>query len=111
MTSDAQISLSGSMRRVSRALVLLLALAGCRSAASELVEAELRDREKQLDELKQELDHKDVEIQALEADIARLQRKAARTAGEPMGPVLLCQSITLGGRSGGADTHPKTPAP
>jgi len=107
MKSGSQSPLG--VRSVCVAVFLLAALTGCRSAAGELVEAELRGRERQLDELKLELDHKDAEIQALEADITRLQRKAARAAGEPMGSALLVKKITLGRGTGGYDQDPKLP--
>jgi hypothetical protein len=109
MDRKSATSVGGYARRIGAALMLLAAVAGCRSSSLELVEGELREKEKQLDDLKHESDRKDLQIQALEADIDRLQRKAAKAAGEPMGSVVLVKKITLGRSTGGYDLEPKIP--
>lgn len=109
MMSGSPQCVSGIARKLGAALVLLAALAGCRSTSQEFVEAELREKEKQLDEFKQQLDRRDLEVQSLEADIERLRRTAAKAAGEPMGSVVLVKKLTLGRGTGGYDQEPKTP--
>jgi hypothetical protein len=109
MTSGSPKWVSGLTRKLCAALALLTALAGCRSTSQEFLEAELREKERQLDEFKQQLDHRDAEVQALEADLERVRRKAAKAAGEPMGSVLLVKKLTLGRATGGYDQEPKIP--
>ncbi len=90
-------------------LALLPLLVGCRSNSQELLEAELRDREQKLDELKKQIDHKDGEILGLEAEVDRLERRVTKGSKEPLGSLLLVRKITLGRGTGGFDENPKVP--
>jgi len=109
MMSGSRKSVSSIARGLGAAVLLWTAVTGCRSTNQEFLEAELRDKERQLDEFKQKLDHRDAEVQALEADVERLQRHTARAAGEPVGSVVLVKKITLGRGTGGYDQEPKIP--
>jgi hypothetical protein len=86
--------------RLTIPLLFLALLAGCGSSRTELLEMELRDRERCLADLKACLNHKDSEIQMLEADLERLRREAGRPGGAiPSG--LFVRKITLGRLTGG----------
>ena len=81
---------------------------GCRSN-TELIEAELRAKERQLEEMRALLDCRNCQIQALEMDIARLRRQQMQL---PSGAAPLCpavQSLALGRLTGGVDLDPKRP--
>jgi hypothetical protein len=81
---------------------------GCR-ANCDLVEAELRDKERQLEEAKQQLDLKSCDIQALEVEIEQLYRRTAKPGAEPLGSRLIVKQIALGRLTGGYDQDPDCP--
>src|SRR3954447_13791705 len=79
------------------AALLLCAATGCQLNRCELVEAELRDKERQLDEVRASQGKKDAEIQALEVEVEQLQRKllcAPRPHGDASGAVVVVNSMT-----------------
>jgi hypothetical protein len=86
----------------------LLAL-GCGAHNCELVEAELRDREVQISQLKHELERRDAELRGLQLGVERLERHPAAKLAEP--PALPCavQRIVLGKMTGGHDADPRCP--
>jgi hypothetical protein len=82
-------------------LGLALAAAGCRAPRSDLVEAELRTKERMLRETREELDRSRLINEALEQDYLRRQQ------GLPPGPnnpaLLSPKDIVIGNGTGGVD--------
>jgi hypothetical protein len=91
-------------------LLLPVLLLGCR-ANCDLVEAELRAKEAQLCELRQELGRRDCSIQALEMEIAQLQQRQCLqpVPGAPVPAGLVVKQIKLGRLTGGFDDDPVLP--
>jgi hypothetical protein len=89
------------------ALVLVGAL-GCR-ANCDLVESELRDRERQLEEVKHQLESKDCELHALETELEQVHRLACKPGAGPAGARLIVKRITLGRLTGGYDQDLECP--
>lgn len=97
-------------RRLLAAALILLTLAGCRSARQELLEIELRDRERQLEQLKAKQGVIESDYQALELELEALQRKLAKEQAPPTtssGAVIFVKSVTLGRLTGGYRKDPK----
>jgi hypothetical protein len=86
-------------------LLLPILLSGCRSN-SELVEAELRDKEAKLAELQHELGRRDCDIRALQSEVDRLQRYPAGHPGEAAIPCGV-RRIVLGRMTSGHDAEPE----
>lgn len=108
--SSSLKSCASRARALSVPVCFLLACSlGCR-ANCDLVEAELRTKEGQLDELKQQLDRKDCEVESLETELEHLQRRAYKP--EPgadttaLTPAPRLKRITLGRMTGGYDEKP-----
>lgn len=87
--------------------VLALGLAllpGCANRRQELVESELRQKERELEELKSKVDHRDGEVRALEMELELLLRKAAKEAKDTpsaAGESVILKRIRLGRMTGG----------
>lgn len=97
-------------QRLLVAALLLLTLAGCRSARQELLEIELRDRERELEQLKAKQSSLESDYRALELELEALQRKLAKEqqpAASPSGAIIFVKRITLGRLSGGYRKDPK----
>ncbi|MER3416078.1 MAG: hypothetical protein C4297_07715 [Gemmataceae bacterium] len=85
----------------------LASLPGCRTG-QELLEAELRSRERELEELKNQLARCDCDLQALETELEALRRKTLKP-GEPAYAPWFVKHITLGRLTGGYDQDPECP--
>jgi hypothetical protein len=92
-------------------LLLFAPLSGCRTTAAqqELLEAELRERERQLEECKQEVAQRDCDIHALEVELEMLLRQCTKPSACPPGVRIAVQNITLGRLTGGYDEDPDCP--
>jgi hypothetical protein len=93
-----------------RSLILLtfVILSGCRNPC-ELVEADLRAREAELAQLRQELERRDCNIKALEIEVMRLQRQCHSGGAGPVMPAWVVKKIVLGRLTGGVDEDPHLP--
>jgi hypothetical protein len=80
---------------------------GCRNHC-ELVEAELRSREAQVEEMKQELDRRDGEIQALEVALDRVHQ-GLKPGPAPAASSFVVKRIVLGRLTSGLDEKPDCP--
>ncbi|HMP02289.1 MAG TPA: hypothetical protein PKC45_07295 [Gemmatales bacterium] len=92
------------------ALVLLL-LSGCRSSRQELLEMELRDKERQLEELKSKQIVSESDRQALELELEMTQRRLAKEHGPTppsAGSVIFVRSLSLGRLTGGFRQDPQS---
>ena len=82
-----------------------LVLAGCSSQRQELIESELRRKERELDELKAKVDSRDGEVRALEMELEMLQRQAAKNAKDSSSNaasgVVIIKKVRLGRMTGG----------
>lgn len=87
-------------------MCLALASPGCHSN-TELIENELRIKDRQLEELRGELQKKECDVRTLEYELERLQRKPK--PGEPTPSPVLVESLTLGRLTGGVDEDPHCP--
>src|SRR5262245_9404091 len=86
-------------------IVCCLFLPGCRTSnQTELIENELRIKDRQLEELRGILHQRDCDLKNLEHDMERLQRKPK--AGEMIPSPLLVESVTLGRLTGAIDEDP-----
>ncbi len=81
-------------------LIVLLAAAGCRNARSDLVEAELRTKERMLRETKDELDRARLINEALERDFIQRQQGQSPDANSAL---LSPKDIVLANGTGGVD--------
>jgi hypothetical protein len=82
-------------------VIVLLAGAGCRNTRSELVEAELRTKERMLRETKEELDQSKMINEALEREFLRRQQGLA--PGPGYSAILSPKDIVIGRGTGGVD--------
>lgn len=83
-------------------LLLLTTFSGCRTG-TDLLEAELRGKERQVDDLRAELANKDLELRVLEREIEQLQRRSLQAGAEPSSSPYVVKSIALGRLTGGCD--------
>ncbi len=90
-------------------LGLLITVAGCRAPNTDLIEAELRTKERQLEEMKAELNKCECEVQSLESELEQFQKRHLKTAGQPAPVQMIVQNITLGRLTGGVDEDPDCP--
>lgn len=94
------------------ALLSLVLLTGCHSARQELLEIELRERERQVEELKAKAGVLESEYRALEAELEAVQRQLAREQKErdkppSAGALVFVKRVTLGRLTGGFRKDPK----
>jgi hypothetical protein len=90
-------------------LALVLGAAGCRSQSCELVEAELRDREVKIAELKHELGRRDCDLRTLQMELERQERVRTGKPAEAAGFTCSISRIVLGKSTGGHDADPRCP--
>lgn len=100
-------------RRVHRFICCLLAgwffgLTGCRTS-SEMLEAELRRKERENEQLTQKLRDCECEVRLLEADYERLLREIRSTGKAEIRGLTYLKQITLGRLTGGLDDDPACP--
>jgi hypothetical protein len=94
------------------ALASLVFLTGCRSARQELLEIELRERERQVEELKAKAGVLESECRALEAELEAVQRQLAkeqtvRDKPASAAALVFVKRVTLGRLTGGFRKDPK----
>lgn len=87
---------------------LVLTLVGCRSS-SELLEAELRRKERENEQLTQKLRDCECEVRLLEADYERILREIRTTGKADIRAPAYVKEITLGRLTGGLDDDPHCP--
>jgi hypothetical protein len=90
------------------AVGLLWSLAGCRTGA-ELVEAELRRKERENEQLSQKLRDCECEVRLLEAEYERLLHELRTTGKAELRGLAYLKGITLGRLTGGLDDDPDCP--
>ncbi len=90
------------------AVGLLWSLAGCRTGA-ELVEAELRRKERENEQLSQKLRDCECEVRLLETEYERLLRELRTTGKAEVRGLAYLKGITLGRLTGGLDDDPECP--
>ena len=104
--------MSANRNRVSRlvlpSLLFLLGLAGCHNTNEQLVEAELRTRERELREAREAATRLEYHNEALQRELWTLHHGAARVPPEMLSQVTSVQRIVLGRQTGGYsdERHP-----
>lgn len=94
-------------------LALVCALPGCLTANrnQELLESELRAKDRQIEELRGEVAMKDADVRALEVDLTRLEReRCAKAAGGSSQGSYAIKEVTLGRLTGGTRKEPTATA-
>ncbi len=89
-------------------LLILTGALGCRGNC-DLVENELRLKERQLEELKQEIARRECDIHALETELEQYQRQFHKTGTPMISQPLVVKRVTLGRLTGGYDEDPNCP--
>ncbi len=92
-----------------RGFFLLLLAAGCRAPNTDLIEAELRTKERQLDDLKAQLNKCECEVNALDSELEQTHKRQFKTTGRPAPVQMVLKQITLGRLTGGVDEDPDCP--
>ncbi|MCS7166261.1 MAG: hypothetical protein RMI91_01945 [Gemmatales bacterium] len=90
-------------------LAVVSVTAGCRATSSELLEAELRRKERENEQLTQRLRDCECEVRLLEADYERLLRELRATGKADIRTPVYLKQITLGRLTGGLDDDPNCP--